>query len=114
MPGRGHALLHLELAGLGRPEGDVVDPDGQAVPGRDLALPVGLLSHAVHIEERQAAAVAGVEEEVAEEAARPRLAAHLGVQQRHPHELVVEAHGGVDVAAGEGDVVDCRLGHESP
>ena len=112
--GRGHALLHLLLPGCGRAERDVVDPHRQAVPGRDLALPVRLLSDAVHVEEREAAAVAGVEEEVAKEAARPGLAAHLCMEQRHPHELVVEAHGGVDVAAGEGDVVDCRLGHESP
>ena len=87
---------------------------GSPLPGRDLALPVGLLTDAVDIEEREAAAIARVEEEMTEEAARARLAAHLGVQQRHAHELVVEAHRRVDVAAGEGNVVDRRLGHESP
>ena len=112
LAGRRHAGLGVELTLLRRCEGDVVDPHRQAVAGRDVAAPVGLLADVVHVEERQAAAVAEVEEDVAQEAAA-RMGRDLCVDEREA-ELLLEAGRLLDVLARLRDVVDpghgCLLG----
>src|SRR6185503_12161731 len=98
------AFLHRgELVERVDVERDVIDPHRKAQTGGDLRLPSRLLAHVLERKEAERLAAAHVEEEMAE----PPLVGEmvLRMDETHSQTVGIEVVRGLDVARGEGDVV---------
>jgi cholest-4-en-3-one 26-monooxygenase len=97
---RRQSSFRFELPRLGRLERHMVHPHRQADSGRYIGLPIGFLSNAVEVEERNAAPIAGIEEHVAQEVllGPNDLSGDFGVDEWETESLI-ELGGFSDISA---------------
>ena len=113
----GHPGAYRLLLLGGGPECTMVDPERQPDPLAHVAGPVGGFPDLVELEEGDALGLAVARRtDVVEHVADPALAEclQLGVDEREPHQVLVEVRGGFDIAGGVGDMVQRHAASVDP